>query len=825
MSEPLQRFSQFRYFSDRLNEKLQQIFFAPVTVVEAPAGYGKTTALRRFEKMAGIRSGVCWLTAFSQSEQIFWDGLLRALEGIDHDLADALRAAGPPNRANAGKLVSLLQGIRCERETFLILDNFQTAPRQIAYLLTTAWVRQSAPRFHVVFVTQYFRMPERTAGGTAGLHRISDADLRFSPEDIWDFFETMGRRLPGRDEAQLLFDQTEGWPAAVFLYLLGAGKGMTLSAQSHMDQLIAQAYYDHLTAREQETLMVFSLFDTLERKLVRHLLDTDSLGADVLNLIQKTPLIRYDASSDSYFPHAIMQAFLRLRLKGKPALYARLSNRAAQWRAERGDIAGAVRCFLDAGNDEGILALPLVNLRFTTVNGEPFERVIREIIGRCARETLLLYPVSLMRIAYCLFAACDFEGFELAMNLAAEAVHLPGNEELRGEWMLVSALSAFPDILQMGECWKSAALMLKGPSKVLDPAEPFMFGCLSMWYLFYLRPGEGDRVGEQLEEAMKWYNAIAQGRGAGADVLYRAELASIRAQYDEAEVLAHQAAYLARQAGQPTIAYGAALLLGRIAISKSDMLALDRAVRGLENEAVAFPQMQGTALNTVMLDTARAMLRSMMAQNAPGIPKTGGLPSHEPPLSLTTLMTQHIRVTELMLGGEYRQALGLMQAALGMPQRICNTVTRYYMHVGVSLAQLGLGRLSDAAGALQEAMAIAAPDAMVSILVHHRKPLSVLFALPSVSGRYAGLIRKVREVPSSFPATFDLQLERLEEEPLPESLTQREMEIASLAASGLHNREIAKQLFISEYTVKNHLKTIFSKLDIDRRARLSELLR
>ena len=46
-----------------------------------------------------------------------------------------------------------------------------------------------------------------------------------------------------------------------------------------------------------------------------------------------------------------------------------------------------------------------------------------------------------------------------------------------------------------------------------------------------------------------------------------------------------------------------------------------------------------------------------------------------------------------------------------------------------------------------------------------------------------------------------------------------------LAAAGLRNKEIAEALFISEETVKSHIRSIFNKTNIDRRGRLVELLK
>ena len=48
-------------------------------------------------------------------------------------------------------------------------------------------------------------------------------------------------------------------------------------------------------------------------------------------------------------------------------------------------------------------------------------------------------------------------------------------------------------------------------------------------------------------------------------------------------------------------------------------------------------------------------------------------------------------------------------------------------------------------------------------------------------------------------------------------LTDRELEVLRFVAQGLNNREIAKQLFISENTVKNHIRNILEKLQLHSR--------
>ena len=55
-------------------------------------------------------------------------------------------------------------------------------------------------------------------------------------------------------------------------------------------------------------------------------------------------------------------------------------------------------------------------------------------------------------------------------------------------------------------------------------------------------------------------------------------------------------------------------------------------------------------------------------------------------------------------------------------------------------------------------------------------------------------------------------------------LTERELEVADLISRGYSNRDIAKMLFISEYTVKDHTKNIYRKLDIHSRLELAAII-
>ena len=108
------------------------------------------------------------------------------------------------------------------------------------------------------------------------------------------------------------------------------------------------------------------------------------------------------------------------------------------------------------------------------------------------------------------------------------------------------------------------------------------------------------------------------------------------------------------------------------------------------------------------------------------------------------------------------------------------------------------GRASDELDALRRRLTA---DPNIE-LVDRAELADAVVSLPSASARATGGLRRDR------PGR---------DEPLIESLTTREHDVLALVADGLSNREIARDLAISEHTVKFHLASVFGKLGVSTR--------
>jgi DNA-binding NarL/FixJ family response regulator len=99
------------------------------------------------------------------------------------------------------------------------------------------------------------------------------------------------------------------------------------------------------------------------------------------------------------------------------------------------------------------------------------------------------------------------------------------------------------------------------------------------------------------------------------------------------------------------------------------------------------------------------------------------------------------------------------------------------------------------------------------------KEISIDEVAEAVRSVYAGQSRLSPSMASKLLTEFAAMSKRADERqqlPAP-SLTEREMEVLTLVARGMNNRDIAKDLFISENTVKNHIRNILEKLHLHSR--------
>jgi LuxR family maltose regulon positive regulatory protein len=115
---------------------------------------------------------------------------------------------------------------------------------------------------------------------------------------------------------------------------------------------------------------------------------------------------------------------------------------------------------------------------------------------------------------------------------------------------------------------------------------------------------------------------------------------------------------------------------------------------------------------------------------------------------------------------------------------------------------------------LGEALRLAEPGGCIRLFLDEGQPMARLLSEAASRGIMPEYARKLM---AAFEAGPQKEGVRPASQPLVEPLSQREIEVLQLVASGLSNQEIGERLFLALSTVKGHIQSIFGKLEVQRR--------
>jgi len=815
------------FFSDALAGKLEKVKTCALSALEAPAGYGKTTAIRRLFREGD--ASVSWYTSVDGMTDNSFRWFIRQIGAIDETASRRLQDLGYLNRSNAEQAARILSELHPSEPMTLVFDNFQFALQSWQPQVLDALAKCSADGLRTVFISQNFgRLRDVLTALEGSVCYIRSRDLLLSENDIGAYAQQLG--IPATaEEIHAIHRKTDGWTAAVALYLENLREGLPESGSDGLDELLSATFWQKLTDIQREAILRLCLFDQLSPETLRALTPDALLPQEELTqLLRRAPLVLYRETRKAYYPHELLTAFLRRRLAETDAAFqSEVLRASAEVYLEDGQTREAVGCYYRAGVYEAILACELVCLITESFDGVPYTVLARTVLDKCSEDVQRRYPYSLLRLCYALYAGCAFAEFHTQMQRVYTLLEALDDPQLLGEWHLVHALDFFPDLDAMRAQYEIAETLMQEPSRIFVKEEPFLFGCASMWYLFYSEPGTMLETADKLAEAMRIYNRLTNGHGAGAAEIYRGEAYSVQGRFEESDIQAYQAAFLSEQAGNATATYGAALLLGINAIYRSDMVGLQKAIDYLENKAQGYAFLQGRTLGTYMVETVRGYLLGLMMETGRSALWTQGEADSLADLTFTNFMIKTCRITDLLLKKEYKRAIASVEAALQLDRRLISTSTQNFMYCGLALSYMAIGRLLKAAEYLDKSLTLAGQDRNYTFLACFRKYFQVLFLMPQLAAKHAKTIREIKALDIRYTRADESHIfAMLEEVPeLQEELTPREREVAELAAKGLRNSEIAETLCISENTVKHHLKIAFQKMNIDRRSKLINMLR
>ncbi len=335
-----------------------------VTLISAPAGFGKTTLVS--EWVASSSLPVAWLSLDESDNDParFLVYVISALQTISPNVAaglvDVLQSSqSSPIESILTALINEITNIL--DDFFLILDDYHTIDAKPVDDALAFIVEHLPPRMHLVITTREDPpLPIPRLRARDRLTELRAADLRFTPAEAAEFLnQVMGLDL-SVDAVAALETRTEGWIAGLQLAALSMQGHEDISgfiqAFAGDDRYIVDYLVEEVLQRQPEAIRNFLLQTSILERLNGPLCDavTGQLGSTArLETLRRGNffLIPLDDKRHWYRYHHLFADVLRMHLMVEqveqvPALH----RRASEWYERNGSPEEAIRHAL-AGRD------------------------------------------------------------------------------------------------------------------------------------------------------------------------------------------------------------------------------------------------------------------------------------------------------------------------------------------------------------------------------------------------------------------------------------------------------------------------------------------
>ncbi len=207
------------YFTERLKRAISDITEYPLTIVEAPMGYGKTTAVRDAFCHDGITPR--WLHVFNNDAEGFWNSFAELVGELDSGCGESFIQLGFPNDAvSMNEALKLLSRIQLLTPAVIIIDDYHYLDCVELNTFFELLSECVAAGLHIVLTarhTKFDRLEELKLKKC--LNHITNEAFTLQAPEIAEYFKTCGIPLSG-EQSLKLYGMTEGWISALYLFLL-----------------------------------------------------------------------------------------------------------------------------------------------------------------------------------------------------------------------------------------------------------------------------------------------------------------------------------------------------------------------------------------------------------------------------------------------------------------------------------------------------------------------------------------------------------------------------------------------------------------------------
>jgi LuxR family maltose regulon positive regulatory protein len=798
---------------ERINKILLAVYNYPLTILEAPMGYGKTTAVKNFfeaEKMKPF-----WFTFpdLSHSEVSFWNQFADAVSLMNKRAGLALKSLGlPADAPQIEEVLRILSDALYGKKLIMVLDDYHLVRDAGLKKLLMRFALEELDGLHILLITRdtgNIDFVELLSKGLCFL--VSREHLKFTGSEVRDYCRTMLEDITDEDLGKI-YDFTDGWISFIYITLLGLENGIPVGLSTTMEEMVEKALFAPYDRDIQDFLLKLSVMENFTVKQAEFVANNINASSMLKKLNRENAFIFYDEINKTYKIHNVLLDYLRLKQNFSAEELCGLYSRIGDWYLEKQDFQTAYGYWNRAGQTEWILAH--LNNPQNTRNVLVIFDGVDEMFDRSPRDMLFRYPLAyLLYICHSIVQGKQnaLMGWEERLDELQKHYEKTNNvgEDYRnrilGEILIIRKVTRFNHLSEMMALDKEIIRLLNGQNSWLVlRGYLIMFGLPQYLFLYFRDAGSLRELSYTLAE----YNEIAKyadGLATGCDSLALAEYALETGELDKVEQNSLRAIAKAETVSQANVIFGAKFCLIRMHIMQGRC---DRAFEMLEQLQRYFERLNYPFLNTP-LDLCKAYVYASLCQpeRIPSWLQVGDMASarlYHPGIAYTylvygkTLMSLKKYAKLEALISHFKKYFSLYNNRLGF---IHNQIFDAAAKCGLYGTEAGTVVLETALDEARSDMLVmpfveSAPHIleMLKLIVRNNPGDAYVNRIFALCRKYCGTIRELSYQPAS--------------------LSQREADILSLAAEGLGRKEIAVRLCISEETTKSHFKKIYRKLGV-----------
>ena len=833
----------------RLESMLRKGLKGKLTLLSAPAGYGKTTALRQFVPNCGVPSVWLSLDRDDNDPAVFIQFLVAAIQAVEPSVGECVSDVLYSNRPNATDVVvtTLLNEVATiSRDFLLVLDNYSAIDAEPVHDIVSFLIEHMPEKMHMVIAGRSDPpIPIAVTRSRGELVEIRTDDLKLTPAEASAFLEASLGFRPSPEDLDILEERTEGWIAGLQLAALAASNEQDFSSFLREFRGSHRYYADFLLseilARQPLDTQTFLLETSILGRMTGSMCDEvlEITGSQKqLEKLEKDNLFIVPLNPDrTWFRyHQLFSEFLIHRLNREhPGRAVELHSRAAGWCERNGLTAEAVEHALAAGEFDHVVRLLRPAAMFMITHGQHATLArwldsLPEEITYTDPQICLWYASALLVTGVvserqlqkaedasagkvnlgevlCLRAhAASLEGdISRSIELAQRAlVVLPeGNTFQRGIANLVlgEALYFAGNAGLALEALSEARLMAGETDNIL-----VFQRATEILGLAYIQAGRLNNAAELFRQLV---GDSAGHRQWPTIMLTHLGMAMLHCEFNELdEATDHLEFCLQREQ------LGLILALGHVVASRilrargsfeEALSELDAAVDLLHpNRHESQVSAMSSYKARIWLAQGNLTAASKWAEQCGLYPDD--LPDYEHEVEFLTLA----RV--LTAQGKPGEALRLLERVTRATEQAGRGGAALEALLLQALAFQASKQMTSALLVFEKALSVGAPEGYCRVFMDEGEQVAELLRQADSAGIHHKYARRLMD-----ELEREIGILPIKSQDLIEPLTGRELEILHLVVSGLANTQIAREMFISENTVKKHVSNIFRKLDVTNR--------